>query len=239
MMPYAWFALLMAASVASAPETPPARMGSTDGLSAEQVLSKLAATYATCRSYRDSGVVSNAFDPQHVDVKPFRTAFVRPDQFRFEFQSALGPDPSPSSKNAYIVWSKAGAVRSWWYVEPAVERYSSLADAISSATGVSRGSAHTIAALLMPDRIRGAKPSSMTDLTRLPDETVDGAACFKLAGRYGFGNQPRTVWIERATYLIRRIVDENRSATATTVYKPQVNVEIPATELDFDAPKTR
>lgn len=237
MVPYAWLALLMAASAASAPETPPGT-ASTDGLSADQVLAKLAAAYATCRSYRDSGVVSNAFDPQHVDVKPFRTAFVRPDQFRFEFEEAR-PGLDPSSKNAYIIWAKAGAVRTWWYVKPAVERSSSLADAISSATGVSSGSAHTIAALLMPDRIRGAKPSSMTDLTRLPDETVDGAACFKLAGRYGFGKQPRTVWIERATYLIRRIVDEKRLATATTVYKPQVNTEIPATELAFDAPKRR
>ncbi|MCX6930594.1 MAG: hypothetical protein NT154_46420 [Verrucomicrobia bacterium] len=44
----------------------------------------MATTYPTCKSYRDSGAVTNVFSPQHTDVKPFRTAFVRPDQFRFE-----------------------------------------------------------------------------------------------------------------------------------------------------------
>ena len=40
------------------------------------------------------------FNPQHIDVKPFRTAFVRPDQFRFGTDD-LTPD------KAYIVGMKA------------------------------------------------------------------------------------------------------------------------------------
>ena len=168
----------------------------------------MATTYATCKSYRDSGVVTNDFGPhsagdrfpRHVDVKPFRTAFVRPDQFRFEYDDGTPEKP-------YIVWAKGGEVRTWWYIKPGVEKLPSLDLGIAGATGVSSGSAHTIPSLLLPDQITGAKLSAMTDLTRLPDETLDGTPCFKLEGKYGFGNQPRTVWFEKATFLVRRIAE--------------------------------
>ena len=87
---------------------------SADGLTAREILDKMATTYATCKSYRDSGVVTNDFGPhnttdrypRHIAIKPFRTAFVRPDQFRFEFDDATPDKP-------YIVWAKAGEVRTW------------------------------------------------------------------------------------------------------------------------------
>ncbi len=213
---------------------------STDGLTAQQILQKMATTYATCKSYRDSGVVTNDFGPhaagdhfpRHVDVKPFRTAFVRPGQFRFEYDDS---DP----EKPYIVWAKAGEVRTWWYIKPGVESQPSLDDGIAGATGVSGGSAHTIPALLLPDRLTGAKLSAMTDLTRLPDETLDGTPCFKLEGKYGFGNQPRTVWFEKATFLHRRIAEQSDLNKSTTDYQPEVNKEIPAKELEFNAPSTR
>ena len=213
---------------------------STDSLTAQQILDRMATTYATCKSYRDSGVVTNDFGPhsagdnfpRHVDVKPFRTAFVRPDQFRFEYDDATPEKP-------YIVWAKAGEVRTWWYIKPGVENPSSLDVGIAGATGVSSGSAHTIPTLLLPDQITGAKLSAMTDLTRLPDETLDGTPCFKLEGKYGFGNQPRTVWFEKATFLLRRIAGQSGLNKSTTDYRPEVNKEIPVKELEFNAPSTR
>ena len=76
-----------------------AEMESADGLTAQQILHKMATTYATCKSYRDSGVVTNDFGPhrpgdrfpRHIDVKPFRSAFVRPDQLRFQYDNST-PD---------------------------------------------------------------------------------------------------------------------------------------------------
>lgn len=105
---------------------------STDSLTAQQILDKVATSYATCKSYRDSGVVTNDFGPhtagdhfpRHVAVKPFRTAFVRPDQFRFEYD-----DPTP--EKPYIVWAKGDDVRAWWHIRPGEEKLSSLEDGIS------------------------------------------------------------------------------------------------------------
>jgi outer membrane lipoprotein-sorting protein len=199
---------------------------STDGLTAQQILDKMAATYATCKSYRDSGVVTNFFSPQHIDVKPFRTAFVRPDQFRFEYD-----DPDP--EKPYVVWAKAGEVRTWWYIKPGEQNPPSLGRGIAGATGVSSGSAHTIPNLLLPDQIGGRSMASLTDLTRLPDEAVDDTLCFKLQGK--FADQPTTLWLEKETHLIRRIVEDSKLTRTTTVYRPEVDKEIPANELEFKA----
>ncbi len=212
--------------------------GATDNLTAQQILEKMATTYANCKSYRDSGVVTNDFGPhtegdrypRHINFKPFRTAFVRPDQFRFEYDDTT-PDKS------YIIWAKAGETRTWWHFKPGVEDQPSLGIAIAGATGVSGGSAQTIPALLLLDRIGGRKLTSLTDLVRLPDETLDGTSCFKLEGK--FADRPTTLWLEKATYLVRR-VDQNTGLTRdTTVYRADVNKEIPAKELELNAPSTR
>jgi outer membrane lipoprotein-sorting protein len=200
---------------------------STDDLTAHEILERMATTYATCKSYHDSGVVTNFFNADHTDVKPFRTAFVRPDQFRFEYD-----DPTPDK--AYIVWANAREVRKWWYVEPGVQKPPSLARGIAGATGVSGGSAHTIPTLLLSDEIEGRKLTEMTDLTRLPDEVMDGSPCFRLQGK--FANEPTTLWLEKTTYLIRRIAEETDLARETTVYSPEVNKEIAAEELKFSPP---
>jgi len=197
---------------------------STDGLTAQQILDKMAATYATCKSYRDSGTVTKFFSPQHIDVKPFRTAFVRPDQFRFEYDD-LDPE------KPYVVWAKGDEVRTWWYVRPGVQNPPSLGHGIAGATGVSGGSAHTIPTMLLPDQIGGRSLASLTNLTRLPDEAVDDTPCFKLRGR--FADQPTTLWLEKETYLIRRIIGDSKLARTTTVYRPEVNKEISAKELEF------
>ena len=199
---------------------------STDGLTAQQILDKMASTYATCKSYRDSGAVTNFFSPQHIDIKPFRTAFMRPDQFRFEYD-----DPDP--EKPYIVWAKGDEVRTWWYARPGVQNPPTLGRGIAGATGVSGGSAHTIPTLLLPDQIGGRGMASLTDLTRLPDEAVDDTPCFKLQGK--FGDQPTTLWLEKETHLLRRMFEETKLARTTTVYRPELDKEIPADELEFQS----
>jgi outer membrane lipoprotein-sorting protein len=212
---------------------------SPDGLTAQQILDKMAMTYGSCRVYRDSGVVTNDFGPRpgsgatyprHVDIKPFRTAFVRPDRFRFEYDDAVPEKP-------YIVWKQGDEVRTWWHLRPKADKAESLEYALAGATGVSGGSAHTIPALLMPDSIGGRKLTVMTDLKRQPDETLDGTLCFKLEGK--FAVVPTTLWLDKATFLLVRMVQDTSLTLSTTVYKPQMNTEIPAAELEFNAPEKR
>jgi outer membrane lipoprotein-sorting protein len=216
-------ALILACGVSSGSA---AETESKDGLTARQILDKMATTYAACQSYRDSGVVTNFFDPEHIDIKPFHTAFARPDQFRFEYN-----DDAP--EKAYIVWARGDEVRTWWYITPGVKSPGSLGNGLAGATGVSSGSAHTIPVLLLPDRIGGRSMTSLTELVRLPDDTIDDTPCFKLQGK--FADEPTTLWLEKETFLIRRIVEDSKLAKATTVYRPEVDKEISAAELEFQS----
>ena len=191
----------------------------TDGLTAQQLLDKMADTYATCKSYRDSGVVTNDFGPRpgsgatyprHVDVKPFRTAFVRPDRFLFEYHN-------PTPEMPYIIWAKEGDVRTWWYIKPGEEKQTSLEMAVAGATGVSSGSAHTIPALLLPQEIGGRRLTMLTDLKRLPDEAVEQTPCFKLEGKYV--NRPTTLWLDKSSFLLFRMVQDTGFARPSTSRK--------------------
>ena len=71
-------------------------------LTAQDMLDRMATAYAGCKSYIDSGVVETVFDvpdgKQQTEVKPFTTAFVRPDQFRFEFTMKGGGDQKAGAR---------------------------------------------------------------------------------------------------------------------------------------------
>jgi outer membrane lipoprotein-sorting protein len=117
-------------------------------LKAQDVLDRMAKAYAGCKSYRDSGVVKTVFIEAtgNRDVeKPFTTAFVRPDRFRFEYKEEAG-----GQERRYIVWRKGKEVQTWWDVKPGVEKPESLNLALAGATGVSGSSEPVREVLLSP-----------------------------------------------------------------------------------------
>src|SRR4051794_40464398 len=132
-------------------------------MTAEQILEGMAAVYAGCRTYRDTGRVHTRFLTRRgrldfESTKPFRTAFVRPDRFRFEFASHF---PGQAEMHRFIVHMAGRVVQTWWDLRPGVERQSRLGMALAGATGVSGGAAHTVPALLLPRRVGGRR---LTDL---------------------------------------------------------------------------
>jgi hypothetical protein len=233
----------------------------------EQILAALAEMYATCLSYRDSGRVVTKFFPQnrrpHTSVKPFTTAFIRPDRFRFEYKSRRGED----EWDRYIIWATGGEARTWWDVQPGIERHESLGAALVGPGGVSGGSANTIPALLVPQQFRGRRLTELVDLVSLGDEALDGVACYRLSGRFVpfpsdpaseerrrleairlTGREPEqadqgpfTVWIDRGTLLVRRLEHHTRFQTFrtenVTEYEPAVGIVIADEELRFDPPE--
>jgi hypothetical protein len=231
----------------------------------EQILAALAEMYATCLSYRDSGRVVTKVFPEsqrpYTSVKPFTTAFIRPDRFRFEYKSRRGED----EWDRHIIWACGAEVRTWWDVRPGIERRESLNAALPG--GVSGGSAHTIPSLLMPQQVGGRRLTEMVDLVSIGDEPLGGVTCYRLSGRFVpyprdpaaeerqrleairvTGRQPEraergpfTVWIDRGTLLVRRIEHQMRFETFRTEdvmeYEPAVAVMIVDEELRFDPPE--
>ncbi len=224
----------------------------TSKLTAKDILAKVDETYATCRSYVDTGMVKTVFTGNSVgfvDEKPFKTAFVRPDRFRYEFTS--NPSYIPLARETrFIIWAHGDDVKTWWDVQPGVNSNETLSMAIAKATGVSGGSAHGVPVLLMPKLIGGARETALRGLERLEDAEENGVLCFRVKGNpLANDSQPRTLWISQKTFLIHRIDDSlSKAATAespafnastTTTYTPQINIDVKSKDLAFDAPEDK
>jgi len=232
-MPAAYF--LIAAAVVlpvSADEPKP------QALKAQDVLDRMAKAYAGCKSYHDSGVVKTVFvqaDGNRTVEKPFTTAFVRPDRFRFEYKEKDGGGP----ERRYIVWRKGKEVQTWWDVKPGVEKPESLNLALAGPTGVSGESAHTVPALLLPKEVEGRRLTDMTEAKRIADAKLQKVDCFRIEGK--FAGRPTTLWIDQKKFLVRRIdaqmkFDDFRTETTTT-YDPAIDEAVPDKKLEFDPPK--
>jgi hypothetical protein len=225
----------------------------------------MARVYARCRTYRDTGCVRTEFRdrrgrPGFASIRPFATAFARPDRFRFEFSDHF---PNQTAMHRYIVHLAGRAVRTWWDLRPGVERSSSLGLALAGATGVSGGAAHTVPALLLPRRVGGRRLTGLADVARLEDGDAGGAGCYRVRGQLLLPPEaeaemrrevkrvtgrdpgrtevaPAVVWIDRRTLLVRRIEEADRFRTGGTVevteYEPAVNVRVAAAALRFDPP---
>ncbi|HZF08689.1 MAG TPA: hypothetical protein VFE33_07875 [Thermoanaerobaculia bacterium] len=208
-----------------------------EALTAEQILARMAKTYAGCSSYRDAGEATTVFfqrTGKRTVKKPFTTAFVRPDRFRFEFQDRVGEE----EWHRMIVWQQGGEVQSWWDLRPGVEHPASLDLGLAGATGVSGGSAHTIPRLLLPDRIEGWPLTALQEPKCLPDASFDGADCFRIEGKRR--GDPMTLWIDKASFLVRRIDQSVQfpefRTEETIVYRAEIDGPIAPGELELRPP---
>jgi outer membrane lipoprotein-sorting protein len=208
-----------------------------DALKAQDVLARMAKVYAGCKSYRDTGAVKTVFvdaTGNRTVEKPFKTAFVRPDRFRFEYTAKQG-----GREDRYIVWRKGKEVQTWWDITPGVEKPESLDLALAGATGVSGGSARTVPTLLLPKEVRGGRLTDLTEAKRADDAKIGKVDCLRIEGKYG--GHPMTLWIDKKTFLVRRIDSKKKfddfSTEQTTTYDPVIDGEIPDKALQFDPPK--
>lgn len=243
---FAGGALLKRAQAAEGPEP-----------SARQILDRMAAAYARCRTYQDSGRVTRVFvsaGGRREDTMPFATAFIRPSSFRFEFFSG---------DRRFLAVTDGSATRTWWDVQPGVKDAPSLDLALAGATGISGGAAHTVPVLLMPERISGRRLADLVELQRLDDASLDGIDCFRVQGELRSDRDaakqdeirqqvlkvtgrdlgiwkmaPEVLWIDKTSLLLRRIerltAHGEWTVQTVTAYKPEVDGEIAESQLAFD-----
>jgi outer membrane lipoprotein-sorting protein len=211
----------------------------TSPSTAEQILQRMGRTYAGCRTYRDTGVVTiRFFDGENgrkrTERRPFTTAFVRPDRFRYEFLSRRGEEEF----DRYLVCADGSSVRTWWDIRPGVEQKASLPEALAGPTGVSGGSARNVPALLLPEGM-GGNLTRLRDPERAEDADIDGTICYRITGDWSRG--PTTLWIEKKSFLLRRIEVQgqipNGRTESTTDYAPEIDLPIPPDLLKFDPPQ--
>lgn len=204
------------------------------GAKANELIASVAEVYRSAKSYRDTGAIT-AFDADgesERDHVTFKTAYVRPGRFRFEWRE---PWPIDGTVRR-VVWSDGRESRTWWQVplgDDLDEQEPSLELAIAGATGVSRGTAHAIPSLLLSPHVDGR---SIKDLVRPRierDTTLDQRRVWVVAGING--SCLLHVYVDQETLLILRI-DESQSEDhglldSTTTYRPELDPNITDSEL--------
>jgi hypothetical protein len=176
--------------------------------SAAEILATVVQTYATCRSYREEGDECTVFitgqSPwqRRTTRKQFRTEFVRPDRLFFEYREVgIGPE---SEWHRGVIWTDASGVHAWNTLGIASGKADSISAAVGAMSGLSNSTSSFASKLLLPD-LQGHAPLPDPLTARLiGDEDVDGLVCHRIEG-VRFGKQKVTVWIERASSLVRRL----------------------------------
>ena len=204
-------------------------------ISAKEIMDRMAAVYASCRTYTDEGEVSAEFvdrsspTPQH-----FFTAFARPSSFRFELRFRRGF----RDEARYVAWKEGDLEKSGW-PSPPYEREAPLERTLLNLARPSRGSAVTIPGLLLPDLFRTMSLlTSLEELKLAGEEKIDGRQTFRIEGK--LQGQMLKLWIDRNEFLIvktyRKVNLGGFEEETTTKYKPKVNVEISNDKLVFNPP---
>jgi len=205
---------------------------------AGKIIARVLKTYAEAKTYEDDGESVEDFQGQQNFTvrKTFLTRFVRPKLFRFEYSVPQGPG---TVEQRYVIWSEAAPERSkaWWNIRPQIGE-TDLATALGTATGVSSGTSYLIPSLLMPKVLEPRRSlGGLKELKLIGEDLVEGAACYRIEAKT-FQGSPETVWIEKETSLVRKIVVENKIpgnlVTQTTTYRPKVDGEIAPDQFTFD-----
>ena len=90
------------------------------------------------------------------------------------------------------------------------------------------GAAHTIPTLRLPREISGRPLTRIAKVKRIENAKIDEIECLRIQGQYA--GYSMTIWIDKETYLVRRIDSEkkfdNFLTEETTTYKPFIDEEI-------------
>lgn len=170
---------------------------------AVDLLKRMAAAYASARTYSDQGIVRTVFikgTERREVLRPFSTYFERPGRFYFTYRQEPDGHPQAICRNGGAASLLAGEE------EVDVLRVST---AVAALTGVSGGSSHTISRLLMPTDVRGWSLEALEEPQVQGEEEIDGHVCHRIVGQYQRSN-PTTIWLDAAQYLIRKIFDTDR-----------------------------
>jgi hypothetical protein len=209
----------------------------SSGGDAVKILERVAQTYAGCRTYQDKGVVRTVFvngERRRTMELRFRTAFARPDRFRFEFSERTCCE----DVGRYIIWQNGPEVLKWWELRRTVEKPESLGAGLGGAAGVSSSLSRTIPPLLLPD-LRPGRLNRSQDPTLLTEAELDGVRCLRVQVQEG--GHPLTAWIDSGSYLVRRLdfareTSKDSKVETTTLYEPTIDQEIAEEALAFGVP---
>jgi outer membrane lipoprotein-sorting protein len=207
---------------------------------AQDLVSQVLRTYASCESYEDEGQATTTFffNGSRVQVLPFSTVFIRQgSRFRYEYKQLIHDEWS-----RYLIWMDGNDISTWWTVRPLVVHPPSLEEALSAATGVSATSSIVVPSMLLPTLTPRHTFDNLEDFRLGKSVQIDGVTTIPISGMLVDGHVQFTYWVGEKDHLIRKVEWTNVSNPDYRVqhiltYSPKLNSEIQPSKFAFDPPR--
>ena len=227
-----WLAALLTLPIG--PQNPPS-VPSPAPPSGKELLARVAATYANCKSYRDEGVAGLERDKgrssyyEHV----FTTAFVRGEGFRLE----IGERSHSTDRGEVVIVERGGEVRSWKKREEAPQEPQPIETMLVGLLPTMLAGP-PIPPLLFADRPFTDRWSDWTPESEPVAEEHDAVDCWRVDLKKDRSSV--RAWIDRALFVLIGAEYSWMSGTETSPYvihwTPQLDVPIAPTELGLTPP---
>lgn len=218
---------------------PMANTAIANDLTAEEILSRMKKVYANARTYQDKGLVKVVIrfpEKTHTVKKPFTTAFIRPDRFRYEYKEIK----SLVTTSKFVAHLNGQDLNVYWDLDEGASQIETIGDALAAAAGISAGSARTVPTMLLPNKSRFRNAILFfSSPKRAVDAVIDGINCYQIEDPNDY--RDLTVWVDKEDFLLRKMYVEkdlkDSRAETTTTYKPILNGEVTDKMLEFDPPR--
>lgn len=213
-----------------------AGLSQTKSITAQSIIEKMAAQYASASSYQDTGIIEEVRGEgagQRETILEFKTFFARPHFFRFEWRDR----PVRLGESLNVVWNDGKQTYCYYsWSDTGVEKKEDLSLGIAGATGVSRGSAHLIPVLLMGE-VGGFRLTETSNVSLLGEEKLEGEDCYIVRG-YHPHNFPMDMWIGKRDFLLRKVKEPNDDGTSQVDTRRDITVngKIPAEIFNYTPP---
>lgn len=206
---------------------------------ANEILTKVASVYSTCRTYYDEGSIGAASYGFRNGY--FRTTFVRPSHLAFELW--LNRDDK-DRKPGWVVWKSGDSIKSWvpsnLGAARSTRREVPLDTALDRLAPPSAGTSLYIPPLLMPSLFRTTDVlSAMSDVRLAGEDKIEGRQAFRLEAKL-WGDQEVKLWIDKDQYVIlksyRKLIIGTQPVESTVTFKPILNADISPERLLLKVP---
>lgn len=213
----------------------------------DDILARSRATYASLKSYADTGTVDVEIGPVGGVIKErhtFTTYYRAPRRFFFDFTKHKNAD-------RFVVWSDEGAFHTWWQttgVESAFPKGQG-ATAFATAAMPTKNAIVQIAPLVFSQAGLVGTLTEFGDASLVGTESVGGRKCHKLVGvartvypatQHVTNVRKTTVWIDAETLLVHKVVESAPRGTPagtvlriTTTFQPQANPTLEDRRFQF------
>ncbi len=212
------------------------------------LLSRTRATYASLKSYADTGSLVYEWGTSGVSRHNFRTNYRAPRHFLFEFN-----EDKADGGNRLAIWCEGTDFESWDSDTGVHGRYPPGKGIVPFMTSTypTTGVSTQIPSLLFAGAGLVSTLAELGEMTPDGTETIDGRVTHKLTGiarsSYGTGYEHNvrrtTVWIDAETLLVRRIFEDTPAgalkgtrARRTTTFDPHPNPVLSDGSFGFAVP---